>query len=277
MEIEHLKTFLEVERMRNFRKAAENLCISPSAISARIRQLEQTLGLILFRRDRQTVSLTQAGERFERHARFILGAWEHAHQEIALSKQIDKHLTVAGVNSLWEILLQRWLNDIHCHSPLIGLRAESSTSKRIAQKLEQGAVDLGFIYEPPQLREMLVQEVSHVSLIMVSNEPNQTADCALAEGYVRVDWGTLFTSLHEKHFPQRPIAAVRANVGSIALGLIESCGGAAYLPTSMVKDRLEQNTLFKVEDAPEIPLKAYAVYSMHGEHRALIEQLLKTL
>jgi DNA-binding transcriptional LysR family regulator len=225
MDIEHLKTFLEVERMRNFRKAAENLCISPSAVSARVRQLEQTLGLILFRRDRQTVSLSQPGERFKRHARFILSAWEHAHQEIALSKQIDKHLMVVGVNSLWEFLLQDWLNDIHCHSPLIGFRAESSTSKQIAQKLEQGTIDLGFIYEPPQ----------------------------------------------------RPIAAVRANVGSIALGLIESCGGAAYLPTSMVKDKLEQNRLFKVEDAPEIPLKAYAVYSMHGEDRALIEQLLQTL
>ncbi|MDH5611011.1 MAG: LysR family transcriptional regulator [Gammaproteobacteria bacterium] len=277
MDIEHLKTFLEVERMRNFRKAAENLCISPSAISARIRQLEQTIGLVLFRRDRQTVSLTQAGERFERHARFILSAWEHAHQEIALSKQIDKHLVVAGVNSLWEILLQGWLNDIHCHSPLIGLRAESSTSKRIAQKLEQGAIDLGFIYEPPQLREMVVQEVGNVALIMVSSEPDQKADDALTDGYVRVDWGTLFTSLHENYFPQRPIAAVRANVGSIALGLIESCGGAAYLPTSMVRHKLDQGKLFRVNDAPEIPLKAYAVFSMHGEHRRLIEQLLQTL
>ena len=99
MDIEQLKTFLEVERMRNFRKAAENLCISPSAISARIRQLEQTLGLALFRRDRQKVSLSPAGERFKRHARFILGAWERAHEEIALSDQVDKRLTVAGVRS----------------------------------------------------------------------------------------------------------------------------------------------------------------------------------
>ena len=277
MDIEQLKTFLEVERMRNFRKAAENLCISPSAISARIRQLEQTLGLALFQRDRQKVSLTPAGERFERHARFILGAWERAHEEIALSEQIDRRLIIAGVNSLWEIFLQNWLNGIHCNSPLIGLRAESSTSKRISQKLEQGAIDLGFIYEPPQLRDMVISEVGDVSLIMVSSKQNQSVDDALTDGYVRVDWGTLFTSLHENHFPQRPIAAVRANVGSIALGLIESCGGAAYLPTSMVKHKLEQGKLFKVEEAPEIPMKAYAVFSMHGEHRKLIEQLLLTL
>ena len=277
MDIEQLKTFLEVERMRNFRKAAENLCISPSAISARIRQLEQTLGLPLFRRDRQKVSLTPAGERFERHARFILGAWERAHEEIALSDQVDKRLTVAGVTSLWEILLQDWINNIHCNAPLIGLRAEASSYESIVQKLESGSIDLGFLYEPPQLRDMVVQEVGDVSLIMVSEEQNISVDDALSEGYIRVDWGTLFTSLHEDYFPQRPIAAVRANIASIALGLIDNCGGAAYLPTSLVNDKLEQGKLFKVEAAPEIPLKAYAVFHMHGEHRNLIEQLLDTL
>ena len=277
MDIDQLKTFLEVERMRNFRKAAENLCISPSAISARIRQLERTLGLSLFRRDRQNVSLTPAGERFERHARFIVGAWERAHEEIALSEQVDKRLTVAGVNSLWEIALQSWLNNIHCNAPLIGLRAEASTSKRIAQKLEQGAIDLGFLYEPPHLRDMVVQEVGDVSLVMVSEEQDIDVDDALSEGYIRIDWGTQFASLHEDHFPQRPIAAVRANVASIALGLIENCGGAAYVPTSLVRQKLEQGKLFRVNNTPEISLKAYAVFPVHGEHRNLIEQLLETL
>lgn len=277
MDIEQLKTFLEVGRMRNFRKAAENLYISPSAVSARVRQLEQILGLSLFRRDRQKVSLTPAGERFERHARFILGAWERAHEEVALSDQVDKRLVIAGVASLWEIFLQNWLNGIHCSAPLIGLHAEASTAKRIAQKLEQGIIDLGFLYEPPQLRDMATQEVMDISLIMVSNQKDQLVTDALAEDYVRVDWSTSFSSLHQSHFPQRPIAAVRANVGGIALSLVENCGGAAYLPASLVAEKLEQENLYRVADAPEISLKAYAVFPVHGEHRALIEQLLEKI
>ena len=261
--------------MRNFRKAAENLCLSPSAVSARIRQLEQILGLSLFRRDRQKVSLTPAGERFERHARFILGAWEQAHEEVALSGQVDKRLVMAGVSSLWESSLQQWLTRIHCESPLIGLRAEANTSKRIAQKLEQGSIDLGFFYEPPQLHEMVVTEVQELPLVMISSREGEEVERALAEGYIRVDWGTRFSSLHGEYFPQRPIAAVRANVGSIALNLIEGCGGAAYLPRSMVEKKIEQGALVLVNDAPEIFLSAYAVYPLHGEHRALIEQLLQ--
>ncbi len=275
MDLEQLRTFLEVERMRNFRKAAENLCVSPSAVSARVRQLEDTLGLSLFRRDRQKVSLTPAGERFERHARFIVGAWERAHEEIALSEQVDKRLVIGGLASLWEIYLQDWLNSIHCSAPLIGLRAEAGTSKRIVQKLEQGVLDLGFLFEPPHLRDMVIQEVRDVAMIMVSSERDIPVERALAEGYVRVDWGTSFTSLHESYFPQRPIAAVRANVGSIALGLIERCGGSAYLPASLVETRLASGALWRVPDAPEISLKSYAVFPIHGEHRLLIDQLLE--
>ncbi|MCK5092062.1 MAG: LysR family transcriptional regulator [Gammaproteobacteria bacterium] len=277
MDIDQLKTFLEVGRIRNFRKASINLCVSPSAVSARIRQLEETLGLALFQRSRPKVTLTPAGERFSRHARCILKTWERAHEEIALSDQLDRRLVIAGVSSLWEIFLQDWLNGIHCSAPLIGLRAEASTSKRILQKLEQGTIDLGFLYEPPQLRELVVQEVSDVSLIMVSTHNELEVDEALAEGYVRVDWGTQFSSLHERYFPQRPIAAVRANVGSIALGLLESCGGSAYLPSTLVAEHLEGNMLFRVADAPEISLKAYAVFPVHGEHHNVIEQLLTRL
>ncbi len=277
MDIEQLKTFLEVGRMRNFRKAAENLFISPSAVSARVRQLEDILGLSLFRRDRQKVSLTPAGERFERHARFIVGAWERAHEEIALSDQVDKRLVIGGLSSLWEVYLQDWLNGIHCSAPLIGLRAEAGTSKRIIQKLEQGIIDLGFLFEPPRLRDMIVQEVRDVSMIMVSTEKDIPVDRALAEGYVRVDWGTSFTSLHESHFPQRPIAAVRANVGSIALGLIQNCGGSAYLPASLVESDMSAGKLWRVPDAPEISLKSYAVFPIHGEHRSLINQLLERI
>ena len=40
METELLRTFIEVYRMRSFTRAAQNLSITPSAVSARVRQLE---------------------------------------------------------------------------------------------------------------------------------------------------------------------------------------------------------------------------------------------
>jgi len=270
-----LRTFVEVTRAHNFSKAAENLCVTPAAVSVRIRQLEESLGVTLFVRHHRSVSITPAGERLLRHVNGILNAWERAFEDVALSGRQRKSLVVAGVTSLWDIFLQQWLNRIHLEMPEIGLRVEASTAKRVAQKLERGQIDLGFLFEPPKLPELVLHEVQSMPLIMVSSTPGIGAEQALAENYIMVDWGMAFSSQHARHFPLRPVAAVRVNSGRIARSLLEACGGSAYLPWPEVRDQLAQRRLYPVADAPEIPMKAYAAYPAHDEHRELIEQLLR--
>ncbi len=272
-----LKTFLEVTRTRNFGKASENLCVSPSTISARIRQLEEHLGLSLFIRSHHQIGLTPAGERMERHARFILNACERAYEDTALSERHQRRLVVAGVASLWDIFLQRWLDDIYQALPNLGLRAEESTPLRVVEKLDQGMIDVGFMYEPPRIRDVAVKEVASVPLVLVSDRDNVSLEQAIAEGYIRVEWGTTFASLHESHFPQRLLARGRVNSGRIALNLILACGGAAYLPATIVTPLIEQQRLFQVATAPVIEMKAYAAYGLHNEHRELIAELLNRL
>ena len=63
MDIDLLKTFLEVEKTRHFGRAANNLYLTQSAVSARIRLLEETLGVTLFIRHRNNIQLTKKGER----------------------------------------------------------------------------------------------------------------------------------------------------------------------------------------------------------------------
>ena len=74
MDTELLKTFLEVQKTRHFGKAAENLYLTQSAVSFRIRQLEQSLGVPLFNRFRNNIQLTVAGEMLLLHAQAVLSA-----------------------------------------------------------------------------------------------------------------------------------------------------------------------------------------------------------
>lgn len=272
-----LKTFLEVTRTRNFNKASENLCVSSSTISARIKQLEDVLGLSLFIRRHHAISLTPAGERMERHARFILGAWERAFEDTALSERHQRRLVIAGVSSLWDVFLQEWLNDIYESMPGLSLRAEESTPLRVVEKLDRGMIDVGFMYEPPRMQGVAVQEVFRVPLVLVSDQNRLSLTEAISERYVRVEWGSTFDALHEAHFPQRPIAPVRVNSGRLALDLILKCGGAAYLPLPRIQPMLDDGHLHPVYDAPTIEMKAYAAYGLHGEHRSLVVDLLERL
>jgi DNA-binding transcriptional LysR family regulator len=272
-----LETFLEVGRLRNFGKAAERLCVSPSTVSARIRQLEEHLGLALFTRGHHRIGLTPAGERMERHARFILGAWERAYEDTALSERHQRRLVVAGVASLWDIFLEDWLTHLYRSYPTLGLRAEESTPRRVVEKLEQNMIDVGFLYDTPHLRGVGVEEVAAIPLVMVSSRPDDRAERAVGNGYIRVEWGTAFASVHEGHFPQRLLARGRVNSGRIALKLLLECGGAAYLPRDIVAPWCRRQRLFVVEDAPVIELKAHVAYHLHGEHCELIRELLGKL
>ncbi|MFG6139017.1 LysR family transcriptional regulator [Halomonas sp. B23F22_10] len=272
-----LQTFLEVSRLRNFGRAAESLSVSPSTVSARIRQLEEHMGLALFSRGHHRIGLTPAGERMERHARFLLDAWERAFEDTALSERHQRRLVVAGVASLWDIFLQAWLTDIYRAYPTLGIRAEESTPLRVVEKLEQNMIDVGFLYDTPRIREVGVEEVATIPLVMVSSRPGQCAEQAVGDGYIRVEWGTAFASVHDGHFPQRLLARGRVNSGRIALNLLLECGGAAYLPRDIVAPHCREERLFMVEDAPPIELRAYVAYRLHGEHRELIRELLGKL
>ena len=84
MDIQLLRTFLELDRTRHFGKAAESLFVTQSAVSARIRLLEETLGVPLFIRRRNELQLTGAGERLKRHAETIVSAWQRALTDAAL-------------------------------------------------------------------------------------------------------------------------------------------------------------------------------------------------
>lgn len=67
--LDGVEAFLAVARHSNFRQAAGELGVSPSAISQAIRTLEGRIGAVLFQRTTRSVGLTEAGERFLARAR----------------------------------------------------------------------------------------------------------------------------------------------------------------------------------------------------------------
>ena len=85
MDTELLRTFIEVSKTRHFGRAAENLYLTQSAVSFRIRQLEQQLGVSLFARHRNNIRLTASGERLLPYADAILHTLGRAKQDVALS------------------------------------------------------------------------------------------------------------------------------------------------------------------------------------------------
>src|SRR5580700_10727535 len=62
--LDGVEAFLGVAKNRNFRRAAADLGVTPSAVSQAVRALEARVGAALFTRTTRSVGLTEAGRRF---------------------------------------------------------------------------------------------------------------------------------------------------------------------------------------------------------------------
>src|SRR5271156_1352642 len=83
--LDGVEAFLSVAQHRNFRKAAAELGVTPSAISQEVRALEARIGAALFIRTTRSVGLTEAGERFISRAK-------PAYEELVTASQIARDL-----------------------------------------------------------------------------------------------------------------------------------------------------------------------------------------
>ena len=269
-----LRTFLELNRTRHFGKAAENLYITQSTMSARIRQLEDILGASLFIRQRNNIQLTPAGQKLIRHAEAILAAWERTRMDVALQEEQREFLSIGGMFSLWDIFLQEWLHKVHKQFPDVGLRTDAMKADEIHRALLENRLDLGFVFEAAHYDEITIHELPTIELILVSTEAGLVAEQALSRDYILVDWGTSFSIQHAKAFPDAPSPSLHMSMGRNALACLLECGGSAYLAKGMIEDLLEAKNLYRVEDATVIKRPCYAVYRIGSEKAGLIEQTM---
>lgn len=112
MDTELLKTFLEVSRTRHFGRAAEALYLTQSAVSFRIRQLENQLGVNLFTRHRNNIRLTSAGEKLLPYAETLMNTWQAARKEVANASRHNE-FSIGASASLWNAgLMDGWESSI---------------------------------------------------------------------------------------------------------------------------------------------------------------------
>ena len=277
MDIGLLKTFLEVNRTRHFGQAADNLYLTQSAVSARIKLLEQSVGVALFLRNRNNIELTSAGEKLLKYADSILNTWNRARQEIALDESNLTPFVVGGVPSLWDIVLQDWLNTLSTNEPNFVIHAEVHGPETLVRRVLDGSMDVAFVFESVQMTELITREIGDIELILVSSGPDQTTTEAINQRYILVNWGTSFAINHAQHFPDINPPKIHVQLGRLAYSHMKNCGGSAYLPKSMVTQDITDKTLFQVNDAPIINRMCYAIYPATSDKRNIIEQAIDPL
>jgi LysR family transcriptional regulator, flagellar master operon regulator len=262
MDLTLARTFLEVSSSGSFISAAHRLNLTQTAVSARIRSLEEQLGRRLFVRNKAGARLTPAGERLIRHATTLIQVWERARQQVALPPGREEGVSLGGELSLWHPLIADWLVWMHRQCPEIALRVEVDSPARLLDRVQDGSLDLAVVYNPPQRTDLVVELLVEEKLVLVTTAPDGTMT---PDEYVYVDWGPSFASNHEAAFPQLGNAPVSISLGPLALNYVLSVGGCGYFRIGTARPFLADGRLYRVKDVPEFSHSAYAVYAHRGD------------
>lgn len=236
--------------------------MTQTAVSARIRTLEQQLGRRLFIRNKAGARLTPAGERFREDAVSLVQAWERARQRVALPPGRANVVSMGAEFSLWSPMLTNWLVWMQKQHSDLALRAEVDAPGRLIEKVLTGALDLAVVYNPPPQSGLTVELLTEEQLVMVTTSATMARD---VETYIHVDWGHAFASSLQSAFPQLANPVMSISHGPLALSYLLSVGGCGYFRRSVVRDYLQEHRLWLVEDAPHFSYSVHAVYSTRSE------------
>ena len=277
MDIELIKTFLEVKDCRHFGKASENLYLTQAAISTRIRQLERYFGVTLFHRARNNIQLTIAGERLVPHAENMLNSLRMAKQEVALAAEHDAQISIAGTPNTWDIFIHDAISKIYKEQPQISLIAEILSREQLTRKLLEHTLDVAILFDPPKVEELKIESLHMFKLIPVTtfqntiNEPNDVLR------YIMIDWGTSFINWHAKKVSGISIPVIRTSTARIALDLMLQCGGSAFLPDILAKPFIEQGKLFEIKALPIFKRELFSAFHKENENEERIIDIKKLL
>jgi DNA-binding transcriptional LysR family regulator len=262
MDIELARTFLAIVKTRSFVRAGEQLNVSQTTVSARVKALEERLGRPLFVRNKNGASLTPAGEQFLRFAPTLVQLWERSRHQVAVPQGRRAVLAVGGEPSLWNPWLLDWLQWMRRSAPDIALRVHVDLPETLADKVASGIFDIAVMYAPPNRAGAQVELLLEEKLVLVTTDPAVGIN---AESYVYVDWGSDFANRHALSFPEIASPGLHVGLGPLGLSYILAAGGSGYFRQRAVAPYLAAGTLHLVSGAPTFPYPVYAVRSAQAD------------
>jgi len=261
VDIEFIRTFLEISEAGSFVKAADRLNVTQSTVSTRIKVLEDSLGRPLFVRGRAGAELTPAGSQFRYYAQMLLRLWQQSRQDVAMPSRYRAVLNAGGQFSLWDRLLLRWLPWMRSAVPDLMIQAEVGDSDVLMAHLSEGLIDIAVLYNPQTRPRLVVEKLLVEKLVLVTTDPQgRLVDGVPSEGYVFVDWGPDFKRAHAEAYPHFEPPPVSVNLGVLGLQYILENGGSGYFPMRVLRGPLAARRVFLVPEAPRFDRPAYMVY-----------------
>ena len=146
MDLRQLKSFVAIATHKTFAKAAEVVCLTPSAIGQQIKALEEETGVILFDRSTRPPELTPSGYQILEMARAMLELEEQTLASIH-GNTIAGTLSLGTVRSSALDLLPKAINTMNKKYPQLKINLHVSLSTNLIADVATGRIDAAVVAE----------------------------------------------------------------------------------------------------------------------------------
>jgi DNA-binding transcriptional LysR family regulator len=276
--IYHIETLLWIARLGTFRAAAERLNTTQPAISARVKEIEEQLGVDLFRREGRNMVLTARGRALVADFEPLWAGFERA-----LFKASD----FAGATGIVRLgtgeiaaasCLPGFVAAVEQDLPGVTLEIQVDLTTRMLQQLLAGTSDMVFLAGPVASPGVRTTPLGSVGLVWVASPATAQAggfkqslpvwsipEHSPIHGIMRESLG------HHRITP--PVIRTCNNVRAL-VEIIRHGTGAALLPETMVRGELASGALMAVLPAPKRQLRFEAAIRS-AERDPLILELFR--
>ncbi len=271
MDTELLKTFLEVEKTRHIGRAAQNLYLTPAAVSARIRQLEGIVGLPLLIRGKNKMGLTPAGEKLKPRAEEVLGALARAIQEPSARARAGQQISIGASHNLWDCVVADFLCSVQSALPERSVRAECHDSGYLISQLQSRQLDVAFMFDPLELEGLHCERVTTLEFALFATRAGADLEAIDSDRYVLVDWSVGFGIEHNRLLASRWQPQLVCSTGRVALNYLAQFGGAGFFPRSWGEAETTPVRLHAVPGLEPISLDLYMLFLDSNRSKSTIE------
>lgn len=213
MNLKNIKTFIYVAEKNSFTKAAEKLGYTQSAVSFQIKQLENSLGVVLFERVNNTIKLTAKGRQILDLAHHLIVIDNDIKKVAQGIDEVSGNICIAMADSLCTWMLKENYRDFHTQYPNITLKIISASTEEMFKLSKQNDVDLVFTLDKHIYDTNYVIAKEHpvnTHFVVPANHPlckmnNITIDELLKYPFILTEKGMSYRRILEEYLSGKSI------------------------------------------------------------------------
>ena len=281
MDIEELRTFVEVADAGGISAAALRLGVAKSIVSRRLARLEADLGVQLLSRTTRGAALTEAGATFRDHAARACAEVDLARETITPAGELRGRLRIAAPLTFGPTHFAPLLAEMARRHPQ--LQIHTCYSDHVVNLVAEGydcAIRVGYLQDSNLVARCVgpvyATTVASPEYIKAHGAP-ATPEELLAHQALMQGTETWHFLDGEKTISVRPQGRFKADNGAALVAAAVAGLGVGHLPDMIIREHLSSGALIPVMTRyPVLPAAAYVVRPP-GQHPAKKVRMLAEL